>query len=134
MAGMSIGEVARKTGLRPSAIRYYEKLGLLARAPRVGGRRYYDQRALDRLAMVRFARHVGFNIAEIKLLLSDVEERPPPARWRTLARQKAARLGEIIAQARRAQDLLHETLGHQCPKLVERGRALLLRLFRDVSG
>jgi DNA-binding transcriptional MerR regulator len=38
MPGMSIGEVARKMGLRPSAIRYYEKLGLIAKPPRVSGR------------------------------------------------------------------------------------------------
>ena len=130
MAGMSIGEVARKVGLRPSAIRYYEKLGLLPAASRVNGRRRYDHRVLDQLAIVRFARHLGFNIAEVKLLLKDVHERPPPERWRALARQKAAQLGEIIAQAGRAHSLLHETLGHQCPKLVERGRALLSRLVR----
>jgi MerR family redox-sensitive transcriptional activator SoxR len=130
MAGMSIGEVARRAGLRPSAIRYYEKLGLLPKAPRVSGRRCYDHRVLDRLAMLQFAKHVGFNIAELKSLLSDVQERPSPERWRMLARQKVASLDGFIAQARRARDLLHETLGHQCPKLVERGRALLSRLLR----
>src|SRR5258708_26652994 len=66
MAGMSIGEVARKMGLRSSAIRYYERLGLIPKAPRVSGRRRYDDRVLERLAMVRFAKHVGFSVAEIK--------------------------------------------------------------------
>jgi MerR-like DNA binding protein len=42
MPGMSIGEVARRMGLRPSAIRYYERPGLIAKAPRVSGRRQYD--------------------------------------------------------------------------------------------
>src|SRR5262245_66529242 len=51
MAGMSIGEVARKMGLRSSAIRYYERLGLLPKAPRVSGRRRYDERMLERAAM-----------------------------------------------------------------------------------
>src|SRR6266699_3609691 len=80
MAGMSIGEVARKMGLRSSAIRYYERLGLIPKAPRLSGRRCYDDRVLERLAMVRFAKHVGFSIAEIKVLLRGVEGRPPPER------------------------------------------------------
>src|SRR5262249_35467856 len=62
MPAMSIGEVAHRMGLRPSAIRYYERLGLIAKAPRVGGRRQYDEHVLERLAMVRFAKHVGFSV------------------------------------------------------------------------
>jgi MerR family transcriptional regulator, redox-sensitive transcriptional activator SoxR len=99
MPGMSIGEVARRAGLRSSAIRYYEKLGLLPKPPRVGGRRLYDDRVLERLAMVRFAKHVGFSIVEAKLLLDGVEGRPPTERWKKLAREKAAQVDEFIAQA-----------------------------------
>ena len=79
MAEMSIGEVARKMGLRSSAIRYYERLGLIPKAPRLSGRRRYDERVLERLAMVRFAKHVGFSIAEIKVLLRGVDGRPRPS-------------------------------------------------------
>jgi DNA-binding transcriptional MerR regulator len=89
MPGMNIGEVARKMGLRSSAIRYYERLGLIPKAPRLGGRRRYDDRVLERLAMVRFAKHVGFSIAEIKVLLAGVDRRPPPERWRKLAARKS---------------------------------------------
>jgi MerR family redox-sensitive transcriptional activator SoxR len=117
MVDMSIGEVARKMGLRSSAIRYYEKLGLIPKAPRLSGRRRYDERVLERLAMVRFAQHVGFSIAEIKVLLRGVDGRPPPERWRKLAAEK-------VVQARTIRNLLSETLDFQCPKLVERGRAL----------
>ena len=53
MRGMSIGEVARRAGLRPSAIRYYEKLGLLAKAPRMGGRRHYDDEQATRPRLMR---------------------------------------------------------------------------------
>jgi len=74
MPGMSIGEVAKKMGLRSSAIRYYERLGLIPKAPRLSGRRRYDDRVLERLAMVRFAKHVGFSIAEIKVLLRGVAQ------------------------------------------------------------
>jgi MerR family redox-sensitive transcriptional activator SoxR len=124
MPGMSIGEVARKMGLRSSAIRYYERLGLIPKAPRVSGRRLYDDRVLERLAMVRFAQHVGFTIAEIKVLLGGVPGRPPTERWRKLAAEKVAQVDQFVARARSIRGLLSETLDHQCPKLVERGRAL----------
>jgi MerR family redox-sensitive transcriptional activator SoxR len=124
MAEMSIGEVARKMGLRSSAIRYYERLGVIPKAPRVSGRRRYDERMLERLAMVRFAKHVGFTVAEIKVLLAGVEGRPPTERWRKLAAEKVAQVDAFVAQARMIRKMLSETLDFQCPKLVERGRAL----------
>jgi len=122
--GMSIGEVARRAGLRPSAIRYYEKLGLLPKPPRVSGRRSYDERVLERLAMVRFATHCGFSIVETKHLFDGVEGRPPTERWKKLAREKAAEVDAFIANAGTVRKMLQETLDHQCPMLVERGQAL----------
>jgi MerR family redox-sensitive transcriptional activator SoxR len=124
MPGMSIGEVAKKMGLRSSAMRYYERLGLIPKAPRLSGRRRYDDRVLERLAMVRFAKHVGFSIAEIKVLLRGVDGRPPPERWRKLAAHKVAQVDAFVAQARNIRKMLSETLDFQCPRLVERGRAL----------
>jgi MerR family redox-sensitive transcriptional activator SoxR len=124
MPGMSIGEVARRMGLRPSAIRYYERLGLIPKVPRLSGRRHYDERVLERLAMVRFAKHVGFSMAEIKVLLGGVEGRPPTERWRKLAAAKVAQVDAFVTQARAVRKLLSETLEFQCPKLVERGQAL----------
>jgi hypothetical protein len=67
---------------------------------------------------------VGFSIAEIKVLLRGVDGRPPPARWRKLAAVKVAQVDAFMAQARTIRKLLSETLDFQCPKLVERGRAL----------
>src|SRR5215471_19118814 len=134
MAGMSIGEVARKMGLRSSAIRYYERLGLLPKAPRVSGRRRYDERVLERLAMVRFAKHVGFSVAEIKVLLSGVQGRPPTERWRKLAAGKVAEVDAFVAHARGIREMLADTLVHQCPKLVERGQALPAKVPRASRG
>jgi len=124
MSGVSIGEAARKSGLRPSAIRYYEKLGLLAKASRVNGRRRYDDQILRRLAIVRFARHVGFTLTETKLLLGGFDMRPPSQRWHALARSKLIQLNELIAEAKNIRELLQETVQHKCPKLAERGSAL----------
>jgi MerR family transcriptional regulator, redox-sensitive transcriptional activator SoxR len=124
MADLSIGEVARQAGLRPSAIRYYEKIGLLPKPPRAGGRRRYDPAILDRLAMVRFAKQVGFRVPEIKILLGGSVGRPPPERWRALAHAKISDVDRLIAQASNVRNLLLATLDQKCPKLVERGRAL----------
>jgi len=74
--------------------------------------------------MVRFAKHVGFSIAEIKVLLRGVDGRPPPERWRKLAAHKVAQVDAFVAQARNIRKMLSETLDFQCPRLVERGRAL----------
>jgi MerR family redox-sensitive transcriptional activator SoxR len=127
MTAMTIGEVARRSGLRPSAIRYYEALGLLPKPPRTGGRRRYDDDVLKRLAMVRFAKHVGFSMEEVKLLLDGANGRPPTERWRKLARAKAKQVEEFIAHASAVQTMLLDTLSQQCPKLVERGNALPTR-------
>jgi MerR family transcriptional regulator, redox-sensitive transcriptional activator SoxR len=122
--GLSIGEVARRASLRPSAIRYYEKLGLVAAPERSGGQRRYDRQVLERLAIIRFAKHVGFRVAEIKQLLDGIDGRPPPQRWHELAKQKRAEVDDIIARVIAIRKLLDNTLQQQCPKLVERGADL----------
>ena len=124
MRGLSIGEVARLASLRPSAIRYYEKVGLVAEPERSGGQRRYDRRVLERLAIIRFAKHVGFKGAEIKQLLDGIEGRPPPNRWRNLAKQKRAEVDDIIARAIAIRKLLDNTLRQKCPRLVERATSL----------
>jgi MerR family transcriptional regulator, redox-sensitive transcriptional activator SoxR len=122
---MGIGEVARRAGLRASAIRYYESLGVLPATPRVNGRRRYGPEVLERLAMVRFARYVGFSLTQIRHLLDGSGNRPPPTRWRAMASRKLGELDAAVAQARAIRALLAKSLAHRCPKLVERGEALL---------
>jgi MerR family redox-sensitive transcriptional activator SoxR len=123
MRRMSIGEVASEAGIRPSAIRYYEKLGVLPRAARVSGRRQYDEAVVDRLAIVRFAKQVGFTMDEVRDLVDGIDRRPPPDRWRQLAERKLAEVAQFIADARAIRKMLVDSLAHQCPKLVERGQA-----------
>jgi MerR family redox-sensitive transcriptional activator SoxR len=124
MRGLSIGEVARRASMRPSAIRYYERLGLVAEPGRISGQRRYDRQVLERLAIIRFAKHVGFKVAEMKQLLDGIGGRPPPERWRNLAKQKRAEIDDIIARAIAIRKLLDNTLHQKCPKLVERGSGL----------
>jgi len=67
---MRISEVAKMTGVRPSAIRYYESVGLLTPPPRIGGARYYDRSVLDRLTVIRFGATVGFSLDELRTLFA----------------------------------------------------------------
>ena len=124
MRWMTIGEVARRVALRTSAIRYYERIGVLPKPVRASGRRQYNAAILERLAIVRFAKHVGFKMTEIKHLLEGVEGRPPPARWRAMATAKARQLQTLVAQARAMHRAMMATLHHECPHLVERGDEL----------
>ena len=100
MDWLSIGEVSTRTGLRHSAIRFYESEGLVPAPPRTGKRRTFDANALSRLQVIRTARELGFSLDEIRqLLLEFPADTPPPERWRALAR---AKLPEIDAQIQRA--------------------------------
>jgi MerR family redox-sensitive transcriptional activator SoxR len=124
MTDLSIGEVAAQAGVRTSAIRYYERMGLLPRPLRRNGRRRYDGAILERLAIVQFAKRVGFSIAEMKILLDGVPGRPPPERWRKLAHEKVTQIDQLIADATTVHRMLLATLDQKCPKLVERERLL----------
>jgi DNA-binding transcriptional MerR regulator len=95
---LSIGDVADASGLRPSALRYYEEAGLITPAGRRGGRRVYRPDVLSRLALVALAQEVGFTVAEIAALLrGHVNDKE---RWREMAERK---LGEIDLQMERLQ-------------------------------
>jgi DNA-binding transcriptional MerR regulator len=82
---LSISEVARQIGLRPSAIRYYEQIGILPPAHRVSGQRRYDVTVLHRLIVIQRARQTGFTLDEIKRLFFGFRDGTPPSiRWEKL--------------------------------------------------
>jgi MerR family redox-sensitive transcriptional activator SoxR len=118
---MSIGEVASRAGMRASALRYYERLGLLPRASRLNGRRVYDERAVDRLRVIRFARETGFTLREIRRLF---DGRRYSASLRALATSKMKELDQAILRARAMQRLLEGALHCSCLNLEECGRRL----------
>jgi MerR family transcriptional regulator, redox-sensitive transcriptional activator SoxR len=95
---LSIGDVAAASGLRPSALRYYEEAGLITPAGRSGGRRIYRSDVLSRLALVALAREVGFTIPEIAALLGGHAN--GKQHWREMAERK---LEEIDLQMERLQ-------------------------------
>ncbi|MCG7508829.1 MerR family transcriptional regulator [Mesorhizobium retamae] len=68
---LTIGDVARESGVKVPTIRYYEQIGLLPEPPRTdGNRRFYDQKGLRRLAFIRHARELGFEVSAIRTLLA----------------------------------------------------------------
>jgi MerR family redox-sensitive transcriptional activator SoxR len=81
---LTISEVARRVGLRPSAIRYYEQIGVLPAAHRVSGQRRYEEAALYRLAVLQRARQIGFTLDEIRQLFFGFRNGTPPSeRWKS---------------------------------------------------
>jgi DNA-binding transcriptional MerR regulator len=133
---MKIGQLARRAGLRASAIRYYEKLGLLAPPHRVGGQRRYSPAALDRVLLIRFAGEMGFSLAEIKLFLSGLRENAPVGpRWKKLATKKISEVEDSIARSLRLKTLLQNLLRCRCASLKQCVAALgLSENLRLVSG
>ncbi len=115
---MKIGELARRAGLHASAIRYYEKLGLLAPPHRTGGQRRYSADALDRVLLIRFAGEMGFTLSEIKLFLSGLRDNAPVGpRWKKLAAKKLSEVEDHIARSLRLKTLLQGLLHCRCASL-----------------
>ena len=133
---MKIGQLARRAGLRASAIRYYETLGLLAPPHRVGGQRRYSPDALDRVLLIRFAGEMGFSLSEIKLFLSGLRENAPVGpRWKKLATKKISEVEDSIARSLRLKTLLQNLLHCRCASLKQCVAALgLSENLRLVSG
>ena len=106
-----IGELARRTGVATSALRYYERIGLLSPAERAGQRRHYSPSSAERVALIRLCQDAGFTLAEIGRLL--VAFSRGGRAWGHLAERKIAELDARIADAQRAKKLITHAL--ECP-------------------
>ncbi|MDQ3808835.1 MAG: MerR family transcriptional regulator [Chloroflexota bacterium] len=113
---MTIGQAARRAGLRPSAIRFYEAAGLLPSPQRrPGGQRRYDPAILQWLAVIRVAQEAGFTIDEIRELFSGVAQgTAPSAQWRALAERKLPEVRALIQRAQEMERWLKEGLRCDC--------------------
>ncbi len=105
---MTIGELGRRTGLAPSALRYYEELSLLPPAPRVSGNRRYAPSSVEMVGVILLLRDVGFSLAETKTLMASRAE--SPSTWRDLVRRKVAELDDQIEKATVARAALNHAL------------------------
>jgi MerR family redox-sensitive transcriptional activator SoxR len=125
MEMMSIGEVAAKVGMQPSAIRYYESLGLVEAPVRAGGKRRYSADVIVRLNALNLFKQAGFTIAELQVLLSS-EPWPDRSRIEALTSTKLREL-EIMADKIKVMKELLESL-RRCGCLRVEECALLLGL------
>jgi MerR family transcriptional regulator, redox-sensitive transcriptional activator SoxR len=122
---LSISEVAKQIGLRPSAIRYYEQIGILPPAQRVSGQRRYDVTALHRLVLIQRARQTGFTLNEIKQLFFGVRAgTPPPVRWEKLKKQKIVELDAMLGHIQSMRELLEQQGKCRCTALEECGKKI----------
>jgi MerR family redox-sensitive transcriptional activator SoxR len=125
MEDLAIGEVARRAGIRPSALRYYESIGLMPAPRRVNGRRRYDQGTVQMLKVVQLAQQAGFSVAEIQTLLHGfAPDTPPAARWQPLAQQKIAELDALVERAQQMKRILETGLHCGCLRLEDCAVAL----------
>jgi MerR family redox-sensitive transcriptional activator SoxR len=127
MAEFTISEVARQANLRPSAIRYYERIRILPPARRVSGQRRYEMGAVYRLAVVRRAQAAGFTLDEIRRLFFGFAKRATASqRWRTLAEHKIAELDSRIEELQRMKDVIERLRARcQCDTLDQCGKAMV---------
>jgi DNA-binding transcriptional MerR regulator len=118
---LTIGEVAKKAGLRASAIRFYEKIGVLPKPIRSAGQRRYSPAILGRLAVLQRARDCGFTLDEAKALLNDNGR--PGERWQRVAEKKLAELDALIERVAAMRGLLRRSC--DCADLEECGRRMV---------
>src|SRR6266487_7090301 len=108
---LTIGELARRTGVAASALRYWEELGLLPAPARISGQRRYPESAVALVGVILLLHDVGFSLAEQKALMAS--RGVAPDEWQRLARRKLAELDEQIAKARVAREAIDH--GLRCP-------------------
>jgi MerR family redox-sensitive transcriptional activator SoxR len=116
--GLLIGEVARRAGLSTSALRYYERVGLLPPPARVSKRRIYDAKVLGRIRIVLLALDAGFTVKETKTFLSGYPLTTTPAeRWRALAAKKLAEVDAQLTRLAQMKSILNESFQYRCTRI-----------------
>jgi DNA-binding transcriptional MerR regulator len=105
---LTIGELARATGVATSALRYWEELGLLPPPTRISGRRRYPASAVGLVGMILVSRDAGFTLDELKALMASRDGGPNA--WRELYERKLAELDERIARAQAARTAIAHAL------------------------
>jgi MerR family redox-sensitive transcriptional activator SoxR len=116
---LSIGDLARRTGLSVSAIRFYEARGLLTPHRTSGNQRRYPRADIRRLAFARIAQQLGLSLAEIRTNLESLPHHraPTPADWARISQAIRTRLDTQIALLIRTRDQLDSCIGCGCLSL-----------------
>jgi MerR family transcriptional regulator, redox-sensitive transcriptional activator SoxR len=138
MKPMTIGAVARRAGVRSSAIRFYEHSGVLPPARRASGQRRYDQAVLKQLAVVTMAREAGFTIREIRALFRDFSpDATASTRWRSIAASKLDELDGVLRRTKLMRSVVRAMMECRCQTLEDCGEVIMRHRGtrpRTVSG
>ncbi len=117
--GLSIGDLARRTGLSVSAIRFYEKKGLILPDRNAGNQRRYEGSDIRRLSFILIAQQIGLSIEQIKAVMARLPEgrTPTKADWTAISRGFRETLDQRIAVMQRMRDNLDGCIGCGCLSL-----------------
>ena len=113
---LSIGEVATRSGVAPSALRFYEREGLIAATRTDGNQRRYDRAVLRRIAFIQAGRAAGIPLVEVNAALARLPANRIPSRrdWERLSNRWRADLDERIATLEALRDRLTTCIGCGC--------------------
>lgn len=116
---LTVGEVAKRSGFAPSALRFYERAGLIRSERSRGGQRRFRRITLRRLAFIRAARHVGLSLEEVREALARLPESRTPTRadWASLSASWRSRLDTEIDALVALRDRLTSCIGCGCLSL-----------------
>ena len=116
---LTVSQVADRSGFAPSALRFYERIGLIGAHRTSGGQRRYQRNVLRRLAFIRAARNVGLSLDEVSAALATLPESRNPTRadWTRLSHSWRARLDEEIRALTKLRDGLDSCIGCGCLSL-----------------
>jgi len=116
---MSIGEVASRTGVAVSALRFYEAEGLISATRSAGGQRRYAREELRRISFIRIAQQVGLSLSDIREALASLpgQRTPTVADWTRVSRTWRAALDERIRLLELVRDDLTSCIGCGCLSL-----------------
>ena len=116
---LTVAEVAQRSGFAPSALRYYEREGLITATRTTGNQRRYERIVLRRLAFIRAARNVGLSLDEVRdeLARLPADRAPTTADWRRISRDWRVRLNDKIAAIEALRDRLDSCIGCGCLSL-----------------
>jgi MerR family transcriptional regulator, redox-sensitive transcriptional activator SoxR len=116
---LTIGELSTRSGVAPSALRYYERMGLIRATRTTGNQRRYERATLRRVAFIRVSAQVGVPLEEIRMALASLPEgrTPTKADWARLSRTWRSRLDAQIALMQRLRDDLDGCIGCGCLSL-----------------
>ena len=120
MEELTISEVAKRAGIRASAIRYYESIKLLPPPKRISGRRRYNADVLRRISFIQVSQAAGLTIAEIQALMNELDgDKPLSERWQALARQKLDEVDALMRKVQGMKMILVNGLNCRCSNLDE---------------